>query len=63
MATDYLTLSGTQVTLKKDEYLYGLRFHPSENDIIVTYGKRHFILWQLQEDLTGVLQQSSLKVC
>lgn len=58
-----ITLIAVQVKLNKDEFLYGVKFHSDEADVLVTYGKKHLTLWQLHEDLSATVQQSSLKVC
>ncbi|KAJ6221100.1 hypothetical protein RDWZM_006912 [Blomia tropicalis] len=36
--------------LEKDEHIFGGTVHPSENDIMVTYGKMHLVVWHLKSD-------------
>ncbi|KAI1301465.1 putative echinoderm microtubule-associated protein [Halotydeus destructor] len=47
-------------TLERGELLYGCHFHPTEQDILVTFGQRHLVLWQLNQDMADVMQKSSL---
>jgi hypothetical protein len=45
-------LMNLQKSFNKDESVKGAIFHPTEEDIMVTYGKKHLSLWQRQSDGT-----------
>lgn len=51
-----------QHSLEKDELTFGAVFHPSEEDIIVTFGQQHLNLWQLTSDRSGFERRSPLRV-
>lgn len=48
--------------MEKDELIFGAIFHPYDDDIFVTYGSKHLNIWQLNEEFTGILHKSPLKV-
>ncbi len=45
-------LMNLQKSFNNDESVKGAVFHPTEEDIMVTYGKKHLSLWQRQSDGT-----------
>lgn len=45
-----------------EENVIGAIFHPRDEDIFVTYGRQHLILWQLMPDKSGVDRKTFLSV-
>lgn len=45
-----------------DEFVTTAIFHPLDEDILVTYGQQHLVLWQLMPDKTGTERKTFLSV-
>ena len=50
--------------MEKDELVFGGTVHPQENDIMVTFGKMHLVVWHLQKDNKTIDYRTALQtVC
>jgi hypothetical protein len=45
-----------------EEFVISAAFHPRDEDILLTYGQQHLILWQLIPDKTGTERKTLLNV-
>lgn len=52
----------SQHQMLPDEFVSTAVFHPLDEDIVVTYGQQHLVLWQLMPDKTGTERKTFLSV-
>lgn len=44
------------------ETVIGLKFHPSESEIFVTYGKNHLMMWQMDQSLMVIIFRNDIMI-
>lgn len=48
--------------LEEEEEVYGLTYHPSEEEIFVTYGMNHLIMWQMDHVLMVIIFRNDIMI-